>query len=251
MPLHPVRLDHDREKDHDADGSGQDRQVAHPGARRDQHRRRREAGDHRGPEVRLEHDQPGDHGHGEQERAHVPDRAGHLRARGEQLRAVEDQGHLGDLGRLNLEEASADPPLGAVHFDPDARDHHGDQQEERERHQGHRQRPQDLDPARSQELERQQADDPIERSALEVVGAVARLAQERGRGARGEDHDHAQRDQAERRREEHRVLDRHGLRLRRRLRRRLALGGRLAGCRAHRLASITFTSSRKWSPRAS
>ena len=53
-----------------------------------------------------------------------------LRLAREQVGAVEDQRHLGQLRGLDLQEAGADPAAGAVDGGADAE--HGDEQEERD-----------------------------------------------------------------------------------------------------------------------
>ena len=64
-------------------------------------------------------------------------------------------------------------------------------------------------PWRAKKRQRDEAERRGDEVALQVLGAVAAVRQQRRAGARAVDHHRAERDQAERRRAQHRVLERH------------------------------------------
>ena len=71
------------------------------------------------------------------------ERAQAARALGEEARGVEDERELGDLARLELQRAGAEPALGAVDLDAEAGelDEHEQAERDREQRAGRAQRP--------------------------------------------------------------------------------------------------------------
>ena len=172
----------------------------------------------RSPTPTTRHAEPDDPEH----RHHPPDPAlDHLRPGREQLGAEQDQRDLHQLRGLDLERPGAEPGARAVDLDPDPGQQHGEAEEERAGEQQRRQRPQHPDARAGEHVHDHQADGAEDQRALEVVGAVAGLAEQRRGRAGAEDHDHAEGEQAEGRGQQQRVLD------------RLVLCGRARCLRAH------------------
>ena len=190
-----------------ADARGEQRDVANADTGGDHERGQREADDERRTEV-AENDETAAGG-GDAEEGHQrrdPTR-GHLRALGEQRDSVEDQSELHQLGGLDLHRPGADPGARAVDLHADPRYQDRGAEDERAAEDQRRRVADQGDAAQRKHAHDQKPDHAEDHRALEVEGAVARLAQQLGRGAGAEDHDHAEGEQAQGRGQQHRVLD--------------------------------------------
>ena len=136
-----------------------------------------------------------------------------LRFRREQVRAVEDQGDLGQLRGLELHQAAADPALRAVDRRADAGQQDREEQEEQRKAGSGGQRLDRGGPATESNAHHDQADGAEDHGALQVIEAVAAGVEERARRAGAEHHHRAEGEQAEGRRQQQRVLERRRCRL--------------------------------------
>ena len=104
-------------------------EVAHPHAAGDEHREHDEREHHRRAEVGLVH-----HEHGEPARTSTTGRTTRrqscelARAPADEVGRVEQERELGELARLEAEEAGTEPAARPRHVDPDAGDEHHDEQ---------------------------------------------------------------------------------------------------------------------------
>ena len=131
--------------------------------------------------------------------------------------------------------------MGAVRLHPDARHHHDQEAGERARQQQRGGAPDRGQAHPRRERERDQAHDRRGDVALEVVGAVAALGEERRARACAVDHYGAVGEQAKRRGAKHRMLEGHAA----------AAPERKLHCFARECSWMSATSARKCSPRAS
>ena len=205
--LHPVRLDQDQEQHDRSEAGGQEQEVPDLHPRRHQQGRCAQGDDDGGAQVRLGHHQQAAHPHDCEVRNERADIARHLRPGREQVRAVEDQRELRELGGLNLKRPGADPALRPIRRAADARQHHREQEAERDDQQQARERSHHLGAAHRHQPHDHESDRADGQRSLEVVGAVPALAQQLGRGARAEHHHDTERKQAKGRGEQEAVLD--------------------------------------------
>ncbi|MNI52953.1 hypothetical protein D3C73_1077660 [compost metagenome] len=129
---HSIRL-HLNQQHHCADGQDHHQGKAEqPDAAKEQHRRRGPHHHDGGTEVRL-HQQQARHRQQHDERLEEAHPAfTHFFLATHQITGeVDHHEHLGDLGRLDVEETESDPAHRTVHFTADPRDDHHHQQAER------------------------------------------------------------------------------------------------------------------------
>jgi hypothetical protein len=182
--------------------------VAQRQAGRHEHRDERAGHHERGPEVGLRSDEQDGQAADQQERGHLAGVAQRPAALGQDPRRVEDEGELGQLGGLELHRARAQPAPRAVHRHADPRQLHGDEERERDGQQrpGAAQEP--VEAAARDHVHEHDADRAVDHVLDEEAAAVARALEQRpGRGG-AVDHDGAEGQQAQCRRQEDVVLER-------------------------------------------
>ena len=143
----------------------------------------------------------------QQQRHGVARRADAPRLLGEELRPVEDERELGQLGGLELQRPGAQPAPRAVDRDAEAGELDRHQAGEREGQQRPGQRHHRVQAAAGDHVQSHEADAAVGHVAHEVGRAVAVALQQRARARGAVDHHRAQGEQAQRRREQDAVLE--------------------------------------------
>ena len=170
----PVALRHPRERCRHARESGDGRHGVERNARDEQHRHDDAREDERGAEVGLHQDEERDDAEHEQHWDDGQPRRTHVvGAPGEDIGREDDHGELGELRRLDPEEADAQPAGGAADRDAEARHQHEHQERHREEQQGdHEPAPDAVVDAHGDHQEKRADTDPEQLALEEDPGAA-------------------------------------------------------------------------------